>query len=390
MVEAISQTPFYQKKDSVVELYKIDHFSIISKKDVINYPQDFHSRVLDNNQLVTVTTSGSSGYPLSVKWDCLDYCNSLMEVWRLRQKIGVLPKDNYITAHVSFNVGKNIYTNKVIIQKNNLSLSKVYYDEATLLYYYYQIVDFQPTWMMLPPSFLYGFVVFLDKRGLCLPESIKLVELTGEYCTNETFAYLQNLYPSICWRLLYGMQEFNAIGYGTPNGLEILRRNVVVEIFSESGILAQPLEEGCVIVTGLKNTAMPLIRYKTGDYGYIDCNGLLHITRARSNDMIITDKGEVYDGSLFWMIIHKLKADFNLNILQFQVIFEHDGLHFYLNLDKSDSINVEIISKYINNILANKYNLCQEIFIHDTQKINTNVNGNKIKYFINNQSNVCR
>lgn len=382
IINAINKTPFYRDHGYIVSENWDKNLFTVTKSDVVNFSDDFHSQIPMTTSPITVSTSGSSGCPIDIIWNPIDYYSSLVEIWKYRKKIGVSPCDNFVTAHISFNNGGRIYTNKAIVQKNSLSLSKVFFDEETLLFYYKQILEFQPVWMLLPPSFLYGFIVFLEQRNFRLPASIKLVELTGEYCTSELFTYFKKTYPEFVWRLTYGMQEFNVIGYGTPEGLCVLKNNVMVEILNDKNLHCEANEEGSVVVTGLKNTAMPLLRYKTGDYGYIDASGMLHITRSRSNDILITDNG-VYDGSLFWLIILKAKKELKLNIWQFQVVFEKNTLYFYLKIDSLCKIKLDILKNYISSILLKQYNIDYDVVLRIVDVIYPLVNGNKIKFFIN-------
>ena len=382
IINAINKTPFYRDHGYIVSENWDKNLFTVTKSDVVNFSDDFHSQIPMTTSPITVSTSGSSGCPIDIIWNPIDYYSSLVEIWKYRKKIGVSPCDNFVTAHISFNNGGRIYTNKAIVQKNSLSLSKVFFDEETLLFYYKQILEFQPVWILLPPSFLYGFIVFMERRNFRLPASIKLVELTGEYCTSELFTYFKKTYPEFVWRLTYGMQEFNVIGYGTPEGLCVLKNNVMVEILNDKNLHCETNEEGSVVVTGLKNTAMPLLRYKTGDYGYIDASGMLHITRSRSNEILITDNG-VYDGSLFWLIILKAKKELKLNILQFQVVFEKNTLYFYLKIDSLCKIELDILKNYISSILLKQYNIDYDVVLRMVDVIYPLVNGNKIKFFIN-------
>ena len=382
IIDAINKTPFYYKRGYKITENIEENYPIITKSHVVNSKNDFRSEISMTMPPIIVSTSGSSGYPVDFVWNPVDYCSSLMEIWKLRRKFGVSPTDNFVTAHISFHKGNFMYTNKVIIQRNALSLSKVFFDEDTLLYYYNQIIEFKPVWMLLPPSFLYGFVSYLERRNMRLPSSIKLIELTGEYCTNELYSCFKKTYPEIVWRLLYGMQEFNVIGYGVPDGLHILKNNVAVEILSDKNTKAKVGEEGSIIVTGLKNTAMPLVRYETGDYGYIDSFGLLHITKSRSNDILITENG-IYDGSLFWLVILKIKNELKINILQFQVVLENSILQIYLKIDFPNKVDTSMLKDYIINLLSEEYSIKYTIDLFIVDKIQPNKQGNKIKFFIN-------
>jgi len=70
------------------------------------------------------------------------------------------------------------------------------------------------------------------------------------------------------FRNLYGTNELGVIAASCGHSLHVLEESFVIEIFSEG----RPAPEGTpgeIVVTDLRNTAMPLIRYRVGDVGRI-------------------------------------------------------------------------------------------------------------------------
>jgi phenylacetate-CoA ligase len=67
----------------------------------------------------------------------------------------------------------------------------------------------------------------------------------------------------------------------------------------KNGRLCPVGEIGEIVATGLHNYSMPLIRYETGDYGYIKNEGcpcgrkmpIIEIVGGREKDLIVTKKG---------------------------------------------------------------------------------------------------
>lgn len=379
LITSIRSTPYYAGRTEYNNLTDIQSLPIITKDIVVVQQNAFFSNLYEDSPYLTMSTSGSSGYPLEILWNHLDYYNSLLDVWKIRKSFGVLPSDRYVSTHIIFKRNTSILTNKAVLQKNNLSLSKGYFDEASLKYYYSLLVEFQPKWMLVAPSFIYGFIQFLNKYELRLPGSIKLVELTGEYCPNETFIAMQDEYPNIIWRSLYGMQEFNVIAYGDINGLEILNSNVFLEI-SGTDNESSSQNDGPIIITGLKNHLMPLVRYKSEDFGYIDDNRKLHITCARSNDKIQVGEN-TYDGSIFFDIITKINAIIHNKIIQFQVVLESNILYF--NLKLSTSHDKGQLEQLVQRTMYNNYGIEYKAIVNIIGNILPIPNTNKIKYFVN-------
>ncbi len=380
IAQAVRNTPYYSNMQTDISL--VSEFPILCKNDVVINTDQF---LCDSYRFLPKTfvrTSGSSGVPLQMPWNPIEYCGSLSELWKIRKQYGVSPADNYVSSHISLYNFDNNSTAKAVIQKNNLSLSKALVNEQTFLYYHKLIVDFSPKWMFMPPSFLYGFLLFLKERNLELPESIVLVELTGEYCSAKLFEWFETTYPNLTWKLMYGMQEFNGIAYGSPNGMKILDKNVYVEILDEYGTTLKPYEEGNIVISGLKNSAFPLIRYKSEDYGYFDSNGFLHITKARSNDFIrINDS--IYDGAIFWNVILEINSKLDIKVFQFQVILQNNILYFKLRVANPDNLLIAHIVTFISNYLSATYCFEFEIDVQFVDEILPIQDKNKIKYFIN-------
>lgn len=76
---------------------------------------------------------------------------------------------------------------------------------------------------------------------------------------------------------VYSMNETGPIAFAPPGSdideHEILPHNLFVEILDETG---QPLphgERGEIVVTGGINPFLPLVRYRTGDFGALTCRG---------------------------------------------------------------------------------------------------------------------
>jgi phenylacetate-CoA ligase len=93
----------------------------------------------------------------------------------------------------------------------------------------------------------------------------------------------------------YGAQEFNRMAWDCERmgAMHIDADSVVIEVMDGNRVL--PIgEEGELVVTGLRNRLMPLIRYRIGDAGRLvpgrcECGRglpLLEITEGRMDDVI--------------------------------------------------------------------------------------------------------
>lgn len=95
----------------------------------------------------------------------------------------------------------------------------------------------------------------------------RLVICHGELMTIEQRKYLEHILRCPVYDQ-YGAQEFNRMGWDCDHhaGLHEDSDSVHLEVLVGDG-RAAPCEEGEIVVTGLANDLMPLIRYRIGDTG---------------------------------------------------------------------------------------------------------------------------
>ena len=219
------------------------------------------------------------------------------------------------------------------------------------------------------------------EKNIDLPDLV-FIELTGEMLLPEIKNTIKNNFGVPVYNL-YGMQEFNTIAYEDHTGeMKCLNKNVFVEILDDNNNPCTNETEGNIVVTSLKNSYMPLVRYLTLDRGFLTTkngNEYLTIVKSRANINPIDQKQKI-EPSLFFWITEKLNAKGN-NIYQFQYQIKNNCL--YCILISSQKINNNDVEEYIIELLT-KFDLkFDKIYIiNDPQKIAHNF-GNKLNYFIN-------
>lgn len=97
----------------------------------------------------------------------------------------------------------------------------------------------------------------------------RAVHLHSELLTDNLRGQIRSAFGCDCYDD-YSTAEFHHIGYECPqHRYHLAGDNVVVE-FVRDGRPVAPGEEGEILVTGLSNRAMPLLRYAIGDVGVPD------------------------------------------------------------------------------------------------------------------------
>lgn len=124
------------------------------------------------------------------------------------------------------------------------------------------------------PSALYGSASALleagralDGLGCRLP--VRAVFTTGEVLPAATRAALAGLFHAPVLDV-YGTPETKEIAWECPFGGRHVNADVLhVEVLGPDGAVLPTGEEGEIVVSLLVNRAMPLLRYRTGDRGYL-------------------------------------------------------------------------------------------------------------------------
>jgi len=163
----------------------------------------------------------------------------------------------------------------------------------------------QPHYLLTYPSNLAGLISHFREDGISL-KNLREVRTIGETLTPALRrACRENLGVPVID--LYSSQEMGYIALQCPEceSYHIQAEVVFVEIIDDAGKPCAPGEIGRVVVSGLHNFAMPLIRYEVGDYAEVgvDCScgrGLPTISRilGRSRNLLTLPTGE-----RFWPIL---------------------------------------------------------------------------------------
>lgn len=360
---------------------------IITKEDIINNLHSIRATSLDQSTNITINrTSGSSGTILYIPWKNHELLFTLKKLWDLRNVCNVSVHDTYITCHAGIYVNNNrLLTNKIIVDKNCHSFSKIYMQKEDIIRYVEYMQQVKPTWMLLQPSVAYAIGQYLHTHNINIA-SLKLIELTGEALTPYVYSALKTYYGNIFISNNYGMQEFGGIAYScnSCDELYIIKDSVYVEILDDHDNVLADKKEGRIIVTGLVNSLFPLVRYDSGDRGFITKENdkvKLHLTESRSNDSFIY-KNKKYDASIFFNLTEHLN-NLGSNIIQFQFQYKNNDL-FAVFFIIENNTSKEQLRINIESFMLEKYNIVfDSINLNFSNTFIRNRESNKTKYFIN-------
>lgn len=349
---------YYRSHLKEKENINLFDFPIISKEEVKTDDTLFRVECIKDN-VIRTSTSGTCGQPLTIFWDKKDYLKSNYYLWKMRQKQGITPLDKCCQFHTYIDYEDSGYyiplSPKIFLDKNAkvLSFSKLDLDNATLKLYYDKMMEFEPRWLFTQPSILVLFCDYLLENNLTPPSTVVYIELTGEFLYEEIRIKISQTFNKAVIRNHYGAQEFNCIGYECEfRKLHILTDNVLVEV----------LEDDSICVTGLRNYAMPLIRYKLGDKGRVfdyicpcgNTNPIIEILSSRSNDRCKLMDGQYIEANIFYYIVQSINSWFDNCVLQFKVTRKDKENMLVIMVLKDLNQKDEIANKFIEEIQFHK------------------------------------
>ncbi len=368
---AIDNVPYYRelfsKNNLVGESFRsIDDIKKIPllHRDIIQ--RNFNSIISEEcmhfplcNNIVVQRTSGSTGVFLKVLWSKQDSLKSLYRLWNLRTKYyDIDPLLKFCSFQSQgYTVGssdnnRNLYN----VGDNILFFNKTEIDDEHMLLYYNTIMEFKPAWLFIQPSIAHKFANFIESHNLAVPDSLKYIELMGEY----VFPDHQNRISRIM-RVpvvnMYGCMESNGIAYQCPNGhLHCIGNNVIVEVLKD-GERVEYGEAGDIYITCLTNHVMPFIRYGTGDRGILypedicNCgnkNPVLKILAGRINENLKISENKTVDSFVLANLIENTNKNFNSAILQFKAEqSSYKKVILYLVNDRAYNNWLEAIKDYL-------------------------------------------
>jgi len=252
---------------------------------------------------------------------------------------------------------------------------------------YYEIIDnYQPSYIYGYTSAIFEFINFIKNRNLRFKgDFIKAIIVTSEVLVNEQREIMES-YLNVPVVNEYGCSEVGIIAAECPhNRLHISAENIIVEII-KNGAPAKPGEPGEVVITGLNNFAMPLIRYKMGDVAILSDKScscgrnlpLLENIEGRVNNMVVTPDGKISSGLIFYYISRSLIEN-NGGVKKFKVIQnEIDRITFQIVKDKNfEEGNLQALVKKTHEYLSPDIQVDFEFFTELPHRT-----GGKIIHFV--------
>ncbi|HSW00688.1 MAG TPA: hypothetical protein VLI39_10980 [Sedimentisphaerales bacterium] len=175
-------------------------------------------------------------------------------------------------------------------------LSSHHFSSQTADRYIDFFLRIRPQFLRGYPSFITQFVRELRKQRVSVPFRIKAIQLTAEQVFDWQVDEIRRAFDCKVLRQ-YGHSEMCVFAFTAPDDSKYCCSPVygVTEVLHSNGKHVDVGQVGEIVVTGLHNRGMPLIRYKTGDeavYGGT-CNGftIFREILGRNQDYVLDASG---------------------------------------------------------------------------------------------------
>ena len=332
--------PYYHRlfasaKIKPSDIKKADDFKRIpltSKQDLQNNPSRMIPQGINSVNFRTKFTSGSTGYPLNIlhDWNHIKHANASARYSFFENGLRVRDRFATIWGRAQSILWTKAYVK--LLEGINEIVIPVYQQEKLIKVLQSIKADVINTF----PSVLSSLAAS-DVREI----NPRLIFTQGEVVTPHCREVVKKLFDSGLFEI-YGSVEFSHLAFECTEhcGLHMLTNDAYIEFVDEEGEPVAPGEEGEIVVTGLNNRVMPLIRYRIGDLGIptnekCPCGRtwpLLRNVQGRSNDYFILTSGRKI---IFHHFYHHVYKELEKNVFSFS--------QFMMIQDKKDRIILQVV-----------------------------------------------
>lgn len=327
------------------------------------------------------TSSGSTGVPTMSPFTKKDFDEFQDTESRWFWQIGMRPSDRYVHAlNFSLYVG-----GPDVIGAQNLGALCIWGGTLPSERLLFILKTYKPTIIWTSPSYAWQLGEKALKSGIDPKKdlTIKKIIVAGELggSVKETRKAIETLWGAEVYDF-YGLSDiFGACAAmcEVKDGLHIAENHILVEtIDPKTGKVLEPGQIGEFVFTTLRKHARPLIRFRTGDIGWIDnkpcpcgrTHGRIHVL-GRKDDMFIVSGVNVFPSDIEAVIhefpgitgeylIHVFEKDYTC---KYSVEIEKNSNNFAL---KSE-VAIEVSNALKARIGVKPY----EVVVHSDGELNT-------------------
>lgn len=354
LTHAAAHVPYYRevltaagvKTETGIDLSKFTNVPALTKEILRARTEDLISTTTDRSKATWNTSGGSTGEPVRLLQDH-DYLVSArhatheqeqMTGYKLGDSIVKLWGDERELLQGAQTKKARLFN----VIKNQTFMNAFLMTPERMREYIRRLNHIKPKLLIAYAQALYELSMFAEAEGLKITGPQAIMTSAG-----TLYPFMREVIERVTGKKVfnrYGSREVGniAIECEEHDGMHVASKHVKVEIVDENLKPCPPGVEGEILVTTLANYAMPLIRYRIGDYGAFKegtcaCGRpgpLLADVVGRVTDAFRTASGKVIPAEYF---IHIIGVVLNRGaIRKFQVV-QKDLTHIVVNAVPTNS-----------------------------------------------------
>ncbi len=321
--------PFYRKYLQE-RGFRIKNFQTI--EDVVKLPilekkivnQNFDSLLAENYRPGDFRfdyTGGSTGSPTKFGIDKKSYYKVYANAWRFWGYAGYQPGMKILLFwgnRIELTALKRIRHKIRSVIENSITLNSYdFNDKDQILRYVRYIQNVKPAILRGYAGAIYLFVVYCKKFHIKFEYSPKAAILTSEKIFPSQKMEIAQFFNTEVFDE-YGSTEFGIIAHEchSHTGLHLAEERLIIETYNAEHQTSNFYGKGEFLISTLHNYAMPLIRYRIQDEGFISkhvcsCGRTLKLIEnidGRVMDYIVTKTEKLVHLIIFYNILGKIKG----------------------------------------------------------------------------------
>jgi phenylacetate-CoA ligase len=326
------------KPDDIKTSKDLAALPILTKGLIRENLQDLTAAGFPENQLIKMTTAGSTGEPLF--FHCTkdgQYSCGYAAEQRAYGWAGISMGDKWLSLGIRRQKGNFLQDVQYRVRRlfeRALAIDRWDINEGSLPGLIKRLKRFKPVYFRGFPGFVHLMARVMEDRKMNMVRP-KAIVTCGEALQDFQRENVEKAFGCKCYSS-YGAAEGFSIAFECPthNGFHIAAEHFIVEIVDDAGQPVPPGLQGRVLITNLHNYAMPFIRYDIGDIGSlpgISCNcgrglPLMNLSLAKTTDFLATRSRGTLPGMSLPMAFF---ADWGVQ--QYQVVQDDpEGVTVYL------------------------------------------------------------
>ncbi len=290
LFKSLSLTP-----NDIKNVNDLNKIPILNKSQIQNESRKLIARHIDRNRSISNTTSGSTGKPLTLFYDR----NAISDI-KSRKLRNYFESGGHLRDKIVRFTNPNRFAKNTVVQHLGFLNTKYLSVFDNVDKHIQNLLKISPDVIEGYPSILWLIANCIENKNIQGIDP-KIIHSTAEVLPLNVRKKINSVFNIEIFDQ-YGSMEFGTFAWECQehNGYHMDIESIVVE-FVKNGEIASPKEKADLVVTGLFNLTMPLIRYAIGDAGsykleQCSCGRglpLMNIIEGRIDDFIVLPSGTV-------------------------------------------------------------------------------------------------